>query len=202
MAGVHQRNAEQVGQAHADVAGIGIVAVHQVRRALLLVQPQHQVVDEAVEVIPQLLLGDVLVGSGVDAHDAGLVAEGFDGQGVVVADRGVDDAAGDQVDAFDVVLRGRARARSTTYLVCPPVSASRPSSRSWPRIRPWTLTTSRYFLESSVCTVPRDDTASAATSTGWMRAREFRGVAERPRDCGKTSGYPAPAHAAHQSLGS
>ena len=37
-----------------------------------------------------------------------------------------------------------ARASSTTYLVCPPVSASRPSSRLSARIRPWMLIMHRY----------------------------------------------------------
>ena len=52
MPGVYQRDAEQVGQAHPDVTGIGIVAMDQVGQARLLLEPGHQVVHEAVQVIP------------------------------------------------------------------------------------------------------------------------------------------------------
>ena len=103
VAGVDQRHAEQGGEAGAYVARVGIVAVDQVGQALLGVQRGNQVVHERVEVVPQLLLRQVLVRSGVDAQDAGLVRQLLGGLGVVAVDLVVDDPAGDQIHLRDVV---------------------------------------------------------------------------------------------------
>ena len=107
MTGVYQRDAEVVGQAHADIAGVGVVAVDQIGNSGLFAQPVGQVVHETVEVIPQLFFADVLWGSGVDADDPCLVRQRFDWNGVVVADGGVRHAAGHQIDAFHVWTRGQ-----------------------------------------------------------------------------------------------
>ena len=107
VAGMDQRYAQQIGQAHADVAGIGIVTVHQIRQTWLLVEPVEQVVHETVEVIPQLLLGDVRLGSGINAHDAGLIRKGFYGHGIIVADRRIDHPASDQIDPLDTLVPGQ-----------------------------------------------------------------------------------------------
>ena len=56
--------------------------------------------------IPQLLLGNVLFGAGVDADDPRLVRQRFDRPGVVVADRLIDHPAGDQIDPADVIVTG------------------------------------------------------------------------------------------------
>ncbi len=106
VAGMHQRCGEQVRQAYADVAGIGVVTVNDIGCAVFLVQPVHQVVHEAVEMIPELLFRDVLIGTGFDPHDARLVGESFDGLRIVVADVFVDDAASDQIDLVDLIAFG------------------------------------------------------------------------------------------------
>ncbi len=63
-------NSQLVGEPHPNVAGIGIVTVHQLWHAGLVVEPIEQVVREAVKVIPQLLLWKIFVRSGIDADDA------------------------------------------------------------------------------------------------------------------------------------
>ena len=103
---MHQRNAEQVGQPDADITGVRIVTVHQVRHPRLPVQPRREVVHEAVEVVPQGLFRDVLVGAGGDADDARFVRQLLERLAVVAADHRIFDAAGDQVDLGDVVAAG------------------------------------------------------------------------------------------------
>jgi hypothetical protein len=100
---MHQRHAELGRQARADVAGIGVVAVDQVRQLVLLAQEAEHVVREGVQMVPELFLGQVARRAGLDAHDARTVAEVLDGYGVVRADVGVVHQAREQVDAGDVV---------------------------------------------------------------------------------------------------
>ena len=75
------------------------MAVHEVRNLRLLPHPLREVVGEGVQVVPELFLGDVALGSGVDANDARALAQRFLRLGIVCADAGVDDAPGNQVDA-------------------------------------------------------------------------------------------------------
>ena len=97
---VHQRRAEHRGEACADIAGIRVVAVHHVRLPFLVLEVLQGVIGEAVEVIPELLLADIAVRAGIDAHNVGAVVQGFGLLGVIRADLAVDHAPGEQVDAL------------------------------------------------------------------------------------------------------
>ena len=78
MPGMDQGDTGQIGKAHADIAGIGIVTMDDPGPLTLVVQEGGEVVDEAVEMIPKLLFRDVAFRSGVDPDDARLLAQGFD----------------------------------------------------------------------------------------------------------------------------
>ena len=73
VAGVNQGHPQQVGQAHPDVARIRVMAVDYGWGMGLPAQPMHQVIGETVQVIPQLLFGDVLIRAQRDSYDAGTV---------------------------------------------------------------------------------------------------------------------------------
>ncbi len=104
MAGVNQGNTEQVGETHTNITGIRIMAVYEIRPSRLLIEPIRQVVHEAVEMVPQLLLGNIFLGTGINADDPGFFRKCFDGNGVVLTDRLIDDPACDQVDLGDPVM--------------------------------------------------------------------------------------------------
>jgi hypothetical protein len=127
---VHQGHADEIGQPRPDIAGVGIVAVDEVGPLALFVQKGGQVVDEGVEMVPELFLGQIALGTGVEAQEARFLAERFDGFGIVGADGGSTTRRVTRSTRETSARSPSARARSTTYLVCPPVSASRPSSRS------------------------------------------------------------------------
>lgn len=97
MAGMYQRHTQQMGQPGSHIAGIGIVAVDEVRHPPPTAQKGQGVVGERVQMVPQLLLADVAFGPGVDAHDAGLGAHGLDRLGVVRTHQRIHHAPGHQI---------------------------------------------------------------------------------------------------------
>jgi hypothetical protein len=56
MAGMHQGHPQQIGQAGTHIAGIGIVAVNEVRHPSLGAEKGQGVVGEGVEMVPEFLL--------------------------------------------------------------------------------------------------------------------------------------------------
>lgn len=110
MPGMDQRYAEQVSKAYADIAGIGVMAVDEIRRPGLSAQPGDDVVGKAVEMVPQLLFRNVFLRAGLDTDDPCLVGQWLLGQRVVFTDVRIDDPPRDEVDALDVTApRERAR---------------------------------------------------------------------------------------------
>ena len=98
VAGVYERDAELVGKARADVAGIGIMAVQDLRQTGLFAQEGQGIVREALQIVPELLLRKIAILAAGEAHDACILGKRLDGLGVIVADAGIDDPAGQQVD--------------------------------------------------------------------------------------------------------
>jgi hypothetical protein len=64
----------------------------------LPLQPVHQVVRETVEVVPELLLGEVLIGATGNADDSRPIPQRFFFARIIGANGAVADKAGDQVD--------------------------------------------------------------------------------------------------------
>ncbi len=79
--GVHQGGAPALGGEPADVAGEPVVGVHQVVVAGTVARPGlHHAVREGAQLGGELLLGEALVGAGVDVPDEDARRE-FDGRG-------------------------------------------------------------------------------------------------------------------------
>jgi len=100
MSRVHQRYAEHRGEARADIAGIGVMTVQDIRLPLLVLEVLQGVVGKAVEVIPELFLADVAVRAGINPNDAGAVAQRLGLPGVIGADLTVNHPPGEQVNTL------------------------------------------------------------------------------------------------------
>ena len=85
MTGVHQRYAQHVCNACSDITGIGIMRMHNVRRAAQIAQIIQGPVRETVQKVPKLLLGDIFLRAGIQAHDVDLAGNLFIGTGVFSA---------------------------------------------------------------------------------------------------------------------
>lgn len=95
------------------------MTVDHVGLAWLILQPAHQIVEQAVQMVPQQFLGDVLRRSRIDADDACLARQHLDGCGVVRAERAVAYHAGYQVDTLHTLLR-RKRTGEIDDIFCLP----------------------------------------------------------------------------------
>ena len=104
---MYQRDAQQVGESHPDVAGIGIVAVDQCGQPTLFLQQVGQVVAETLQVIPELFLGKVFPGTAGYAHDARSLSQRLDLPGVLRIDGGIVYQPGHQVDLLNVGVQGQ-----------------------------------------------------------------------------------------------
>ena len=70
-------DAKLVGKARAYIAGIGIVAVDNVGERVVFLKKSDHVVGKEIEMIPQLLLGQILFRTGIDADNPQIVAKDF-----------------------------------------------------------------------------------------------------------------------------
>ena len=102
MPGVDERNTELVGLFYTHITSIGIVTVYQGREPHPLDQPIRQVVGKGVEVVPQLLFRYIFFWSAVYANDPGALAERLFSLRVILADRGIHNPPGNQVDSVDL----------------------------------------------------------------------------------------------------
>ena len=97
-----ERDAEELREAHPDVARVGVVGVDQVGEPLLGAQVLDAAVDEGGKVRPEELLAQVPPRPEGEPHEAGLAGERLLGHGVVGPGRRVLDEARHEVDAGDV----------------------------------------------------------------------------------------------------
>ena len=77
--------------------------MHYIGHTGLLIEPRHQVVGKTGKIIPQLLLGQILLRPGVNAYYSGLVRKRFDGHCIVVTYLRIDQPLCNQVHALDAV---------------------------------------------------------------------------------------------------
>jgi hypothetical protein len=96
---MHQGHPKEVGHAYPHVTGIGIVGVDDVGEAMLRPQEGDGVVGEGVEIVPEFFFADVFFRTAVDAYDVGVGGKHLRWLGIVLADAGVHDAAGQEVHA-------------------------------------------------------------------------------------------------------
>jgi hypothetical protein len=98
----HERHAEAGGELACHVAGVGVVAVHEVRRTSLVAEEPQRLGHQLVEVGPEELLAPVAAATAAQPHDAGaaLAVERLEFAVVVVGGMGIVDAAGDEVDGL------------------------------------------------------------------------------------------------------
>lgn len=106
VAGEGKGDPENGGDLASDVAGIGVVGVDEIGHAFFAAQPCEGAIDEGIEVAPDNFFAQVAARAGFDAVDGGTVSEVFVDAGVVVADFGVEHAAGDQCGSRDAFIAG------------------------------------------------------------------------------------------------
>lgn len=70
-------------------------------------EPFDEIVSETVQVVPELFLGNILIRAAVDTNDANPGAKLLFRLRIVVADCGVTDSAGDQIDCPDLRVLGQ-----------------------------------------------------------------------------------------------
>jgi hypothetical protein len=137
---VNEGQAGEVGQADTDIAGVGIITVQNIGSTRLAVKPGVKLVGEGIKMAPELLLGKAKIRPGSDAYDASLAIEWLNRPAVIRRHVRIPDAASDQIHLANGGLTGQSPGElHNVILVCPPVSASRPSCRFSPRISPWML---------------------------------------------------------------
>ena len=74
---MQQRDSQLVRQADADITGVCIMTVDDIRRQLILTEETQGIVCEGIQVIPQTLLCKVGLFAAIDADDADFIADAF-----------------------------------------------------------------------------------------------------------------------------
>ena len=107
MAREDEGNPEELGETRADVPGVRVVPVDQVRRALLHSHVAGQLIEQAVEVRPEGFFSKIAPRAEGYADDLGAVADRFERPRVEFGDALVVNLASDDVDTLDLRMLGK-----------------------------------------------------------------------------------------------
>ena len=101
-----ERHAEQFRELSTKVAGVRVVTVDDVGRALLHSDVARELIEEAVEMRPKRLFAKIATGAKWNADDLRALADRLERSRIALVDPSVLDQSGDDIDALDVRVLG------------------------------------------------------------------------------------------------